>query len=139
VLPELEDSVSCDICVLKMWSPYTLPGCGHTFCQSCLDDWFTSTLAKHIQDHPNYHAEVRFPPRILALAEHDPRVRAQIEAHRGPQPSYTCPACRAPVKSKPVEAFALKKVVMTVAKASGESSPQRRGAHAREPWEGFFP
>jgi len=137
VLPELEDHITCEI-------SHSLPGCGHTFCQSCLEDWFNSTLAKHLQDHPNYRPNAPIPPHLLVLARHDPRIRAEIETLRGPKPCYTCPACRAPVKSKPVEVYALKKVTRTAAKALGESSPQRvlpaRGeAHAGSSWDGFFP
>jgi len=63
---------------------------------------------------------------------------------QGPQPVYTCPICREEVKSKPVEDFALKSVVRTLAGAMGESSPLKKangrgGANGKTgPWDGFF-
>lgn len=59
-------------------------------------------------------------------------------------PRYTCPTCRDLVKSSPIESFALKHVVRTVAQAEGEASPKRPapGTAARRnesPWDGFFP
>lgn len=62
-----------------------------------------------------------------------------------PQPCYTCPTCRDPVKTAPIEAFSLKHVVRTVAQAEGETSPKRATSHGTNPrrndgpWDGFFP
>jgi hypothetical protein len=36
LISEVEDSVTCEICTLKMWTPYILE-CGHTFCHCCLE------------------------------------------------------------------------------------------------------
>lgn len=76
-------------------------------------------------------------------------LRAQLELHvtqwklgRGPQPVYTCPACRVEVKSKPAEDFKLKAIVRTVAGATGETSPTKkgpvRGGVGDGPWDGYF-
>ncbi|EPQ56971.1 hypothetical protein GLOTRDRAFT_137422 [Gloeophyllum trabeum ATCC 11539] len=56
-------------------------------------------------------------------------------------PNYPCPVCRAPVKSRPVEVYALKNVAQTLGKAMGETCPREvlppRG-RGRE-WDAFFP
>lgn len=81
----------------------------------------------------------------------NPHLRLQLEAlvmqHHavaiGPRPVYTCPVCREEVKNKPVEDFALKGVVRTLAGAMGESSPGKKangraGNGRAGPWDGFF-
>jgi len=154
----LEDSISCEICTMKMWTPYILPECGHVFCQTCLSDWFSTTLGQHLTLHPNYILNPPLPQHLRHLAiqarsnPNNPHLRSQLEAlvmqHRtvaqGPQPVYTCPICREQVKNKPVEDFALKSVVRTLAGVMGESSPTKKangrgGANGRAgPWDGFF-
>lgn len=132
-----------------MYDP-SLVECGHTFCQSCLRDWFDTTYTKHIQQYPQFLTGPQIPIHLIALQHHHPQAIAQIrqiqEAHRltTPKPEYTCPACRAPVKAKPVELFAFKEVVHKVAKAAGEDVPnapaQSRAARADigGVWDGFF-
>jgi hypothetical protein len=63
----------------------------------------------------------------------------------GQRPEYTCPTCRKEVKNKPVEDFALKSVVRTLAGAMGEHSPTKKAngrgggnGKAQGPWDGFF-
>jgi len=61
------------------------------------------------------------------------------------RPEYTCPSCRKPVKTRPVEDFPLKALIRTLAAATGENSPQKpekpRSGTAKPsgPWDGFFP
>ncbi len=103
-----------------------LTNCGHTFCQGCLTDWFNTTLSQHIQS-----------------------------GTRG-MPAYTCPSCRHPARTPPVQNFVVKRLVRLVAESRGESSPQRpqpppppppmqpraRGGGRRDyllgPFNGFF-
>lgn len=151
---QLEDSISCEICTMKMWSPYILPECGHVFCQSCLSDWFSTTLDQHLAIHPNYVLNPPVPHHLRQLANqvrsnpNNPHLRPQLDAlivqHRTvslvQQPVYTCPVCREQVKNKPVEDFALKSVVRVVAGATGENSPTKKthGRGRAGPWDRFF-
>ncbi|KAF9819176.1 hypothetical protein IEO21_02347 [Rhodonia placenta] len=156
-LSELEELVTCEICTLKMWAPYTLP-CGHTFCQPCLTDWFNTTLAQHITNNPHYNPAVVAALRATLNGPNVPAgLRRTYEAqialleHQHPPPSYTCPTCRTVCRTKPVEVYTLKSVVRNVADALGETSPQKRtstpAARTRSgavrapegPWDGFFP
>ena len=38
---DLRGLVSCRICIRPMYEPYTI-ACGHTFCYSCLAQWFSN-------------------------------------------------------------------------------------------------
>jgi len=144
---QLEDIISCEICALKMWNPYTL-GCGHTFCQSCLEDWFSTTLAQHMTAYPNYTANPPVPAHIRGFPAHvQQQARLQIAHMQPPPPPYTCPTCRQAVKNQPAEAFAMKAMVRTIANAMGETSPRKAAPPRRNglivaregPWDGFFP
>ncbi|KAI0259034.1 hypothetical protein BC834DRAFT_665184 [Gloeopeniophorella convolvens] len=94
-LSAIDEAVCCEVCTHYMWSPYLLVNCGHTFCQECLSDWLSTTLAQHLQ------AGVRGLP------------------------AYTCPSCRHPVRAPPAQNYALKRVVRLVAESQGESRPRR--------------
>ncbi|CAA7259195.1 unnamed protein product [Cyclocybe aegerita] len=157
---QLTDHLECEICTSKMWTPYILPDCGHTFCESCLQDWFSTTQAKYIAAHPEYNPNTvllnnnaTYLVNLAQSVAHNPH--AANHAHIGaiidqllpPHPQYTCPTCREPVRSRPTEAFALKAIVRTISAATGESSPtkpatSRKGkttATTVGPWDGFFP
>ncbi|KAH8108100.1 hypothetical protein BXZ70DRAFT_36633 [Cristinia sonorae] len=152
LLDALDDCISCDICAGKMWVPATL-ACGHAFCQSCLQNWFSTALMKHLAIYPQY---IMYTPRVRqllsaaqrqVLSENHRRLlelEAYAELQKQPQPDYTCPACREPVKGRPAEAFPLKSVVRAVAKEVGEeeprgTAPQPAGRRANDgPWDGFF-
>ncbi|KAJ3749221.1 hypothetical protein DFH05DRAFT_1475965 [Lentinula detonsa] len=153
-ISEVEDSVTCEVCTMKMWTPYILE-CGHSYCQSCLQDWFSTTLMQHMAAHPHYNPNQ--PPHgaamYLAYGQHYNYMPHLLGA-TVPQPQYTCPTCREQVRNPPVEDFNLKNVVRAVASVQGEASPkkaeaapsQRKGkekgkalAKREDPWSGFFP
>ncbi|KAF4567766.1 hypothetical protein EYR40_006773 [Pleurotus pulmonarius] len=158
---DLEDQVNCEICTMKMWRPYLLPDCGHSFCESCLQDWFSTILARHMQAHPEYNAnnhKRNVPAHIrqmLPYAQYHPQVQQMLAQYnlQNPQPEYNCPTCRVEVKSRPIEDFALKAIVRVVANAQGEVSPQkpvststsRKGKHRapqksqKSVWDPYFP
>jgi len=156
VLATLEENVNCEICTLKMWTPATL-ACGHTFCQTCLRDWFKSTLTKHAEVHPRWREryQIAMPYRVaLRDTRLHPLERNQLEAqmrvimNQLPDPEYTCPTCRAPVKARPAEVYALKSIIHAVGAAVGESSPKPAAPFRRhgpghihrpeDPWDAFF-
>jgi hypothetical protein len=129
---------------------YSLPACGHTFCRSCLTDWFNTTLAQHLTAHPHYRP---LPPHPANMYQHSIALQQQILLQRHlheqqhPAPNYTCPTCREEVTVRPVEVFALKAIVRSVAGAMGTTSPRKPSANLRGPgkggreelWSGFFP
>lgn len=159
-ISSLEDSISCEVCTHRLWTPYVLP-CGHTFCQSCLTAWFSTAHAQHMSNHPNYNAglpQLGYWRTALRQPHLPPHIRHEIQARvhameTQPQPQYTCPSCRSQVKTKPVEVYALKSIVRTVASALGETSPKKPAPapaatrtrsstlerRVDAPWDGFFP
>ncbi|KAJ7216586.1 hypothetical protein GGX14DRAFT_50984 [Mycena pura] len=120
---ELEDGVTCEICSSKMWSPFILPDCGHTFCQKDLEDWFSAALKQHRNTYPNFHAGMAGP--MLGMMQL-------------PLPPYSCPKCREKVRSKPIQNFAVKSFVRVVAKHARETSP-KKAASSNNIWSQFFP
>ncbi|KAI0675052.1 hypothetical protein C8Q78DRAFT_517851 [Trametes maxima] len=151
-LSAVDEHIACEICTMKMWSPYTL-ACGHSFCKDCLQDWFSTALAQHMATHPQYNPHVTIPHHwraALAQPHLTPLERRQLEYRitgfiaTTPQPTYSCPTCRVEVVNKPAENFVVKHVVRTIAAAQGESCPKedpprRMGGPADGPWDGFFP
>ncbi|ETS83473.1 hypothetical protein PFICI_05349 [Pestalotiopsis fici W106-1] len=68
---DLEKELTCSICTEVLYQPLTLLDCLHTFCGSCLKDWFSwqATIAENSPDPPPAGTNVA-----------------------------TCPSCRAPVR-----------------------------------------
>ncbi|KAJ4476095.1 hypothetical protein C8J55DRAFT_562137 [Lentinula edodes] len=151
-ISDVEDSVTCEICTMKIWTPYTLK-CGHTYCQSCLQDWFSTTLVQHMAANPNYSVNQPQHPYGADTYAAYPGFAQHHYMHllgaATPQPHYTCPLCRKQVRNPPVENFNLKKIMRAVASVQGETSPRkeeagsgrRKGkgpAQREDPWSGFF-
>ena len=68
-LLNLEKELVCFICTEVLYQPLTLIDCLHSFCGSCLKEWFSHQYRKASHSHSSSSAS-----------------------------PYTCPTCRAPVK-----------------------------------------
>jgi hypothetical protein len=77
---------------VELFLHHSLAHCGHTFCQGCLTNWFNTTR------------------------------RQRNETGARGMPAYSCPSCRHPVRSHPVQNFSLKRLA---AESRGESTAQR--------------
>ncbi|KIK68883.1 hypothetical protein GYMLUDRAFT_67583 [Collybiopsis luxurians FD-317 M1] len=150
-ISEVEDSVFCEVCTLKMWTPYILE-CGHAYCGSCLEDWFNTILNQHKAVHPHYNINQQQYAHAEAFAFGHPHYMHLLGGGIS-HPKYTCPTCREQVRNPPIEDFNLKKVVRAVARAQGETSPRKEGADSNrrkgkaklkapvmrpDPWSKFF-
>ncbi|KAF9453918.1 hypothetical protein P691DRAFT_657162 [Macrolepiota fuliginosa MF-IS2] len=153
---QVEDGLSCEICTSRMYTPYLLPDCGHTFCFSCLKDWFGTTHARFLQANPHWSAGMvnLYVARIQGLLRPEYLNHPQIHNHllqlQQPQPEYTCPTCRKRVLRRPVEDYALKALVRNISAANEVEKrnippdgplTERRHGHliVVDPWEGYFP
>lgn len=60
-LEDFRSNLSCKICFRMLYEPYTTQ-CGHTFCYSCLTQWFTDNNNVHKQTCPDCRAVVHNAP-----------------------------------------------------------------------------
>ncbi|KAI0926459.1 hypothetical protein AcV7_005393 [Taiwanofungus camphoratus] len=112
-----QQSLTCQICLDLMHKPYALAPCGHTACHACLVQWFSA------------------PPADIPPAEVPPPWLRR----------KTCPHCRATVKERPVEVWAVKDMVSTLVK-SGLAHPSLDSpapdpapdTASEDPWDGIF-
>ncbi|KAL9097408.1 MAG: hypothetical protein Q9165_000303 [Trypethelium subeluteriae] len=51
-LSDLEKELTCSICTDILYQPLTLLDCLHTFCGSCLKDWFSFQASNATTPHP---------------------------------------------------------------------------------------
>ncbi|KAJ2914764.1 hypothetical protein MD484_g5660, partial [Candolleomyces efflorescens] len=108
-LASVESSGTCTICMLPMTRPY-ITSCGHGWCANCLKTTFQAQLAEKLLDLVlvNHHflnhtlVECQHVPTcdfeqhllVRALKEHDCNMEELF--------SYTCPECRALIRTEPV-------------------------------------
>lgn len=113
--------------------------CGHTFCQGCLTTWFTEIQSKYAARHPTYNPEPDYQDHLRLLADADLPVHTHIDVGEEMQtlllgigqPTYTCPTCRAVVRTRPVEGIALEEVAQIVGMRMGEDSLTQAASRAR--------
>lgn len=90
----------------------SLAECGHTFCQSCLYNWFyTLSPRPRIPEHilaQHYHA---IREAIRLMQEQDKRKHRRF---------FSCPTCRAVIRTKPLKVLLLQDIVASVIKMHGE-------------------
>ena len=154
-----------------MWEPYSyaffsrnffqpfvlihvsLPECGHIFCFSCLQNSFANTLAQFRIANPHYNVDqAENIPHLQHLFQvllqnpqaahrHREQVVATLAKFLEITPQYTCPMCQEPVRTRPMQVFAMKAIVRVLSEAAGESSPKKNVNENRKagPWDRFFP
>ncbi|EKM51470.1 uncharacterized protein PHACADRAFT_166029 [Phanerochaete carnosa HHB-10118-sp] len=83
--------------------------CGHTFCCSCLQAWFSTELATHVATHSEYSSVLQIPREYRRLLR---KCNLQLD--------YKHLACCQPVTSRPVKLFTVKNIVFAVAEAEAE-------------------
>jgi len=157
-------SPTCESCFFLLFFPtsflclsdicFSLPQCGHVFCERCLENWFSTTLVQHLVTHPTFDPNPIIPGHLAGLFAQvrqnpgHPYLQLQLNAELAyfrvaqdlpPLPVYTCPLCRKTVENKPIEDFALKRIVETIAHLTGETAPEA-GSHGlgATPWDEYF-
>lgn len=116
LLNQVQQAVTCQVCLDLMYKPYALAPCGHLACHSCLVNWFTA------------------PPPGNQLAP--PAIMRR----------KTCPHCRAIVRERPVEVWGVKGIAQAMGKSGLlpnqlpvlAEAPESLDANA-DPWKDIFP
>ncbi|KAG8216054.1 hypothetical protein J3R82DRAFT_8054 [Butyriboletus roseoflavus] len=116
LLNQVQQAVTCQVCLDLMYKPYALAPCGHLACHSCLVNWFTTPPPD------NRHA----PPAIMRRK--------------------TCPHCRAVVHKRPVEVWGVKGIAQAMGKSGllpnqlpvPVEAPESLDANG-DPWNDIFP
>ncbi|KAF8128686.1 hypothetical protein EV363DRAFT_1119448, partial [Boletus edulis] len=115
LLNQVQQAVTCQVCLDLMYKPYALAPCGHLACHSCLVNWFT---APQPDNRPT-------PPALTRRK--------------------TCPHCRAVVHARPVEVWGVKGIAQAAGKSGllqnqlpVPVAPESVDANA-DPWKDIFP
>ncbi|KZT64409.1 hypothetical protein DAEQUDRAFT_732632 [Daedalea quercina L-15889] len=121
LLSTLQGSLTCQICLDPLHKPYALAPCGHVACYSCLVAWFQAPP-------PDAHPHDVLPVLLR---------------------KKTCPHCRAVLRERPIEVWAVKDMVsnflrsglgdppMNPPPAAPPPDPNANGQRA-DPWDGIF-
>lgn len=92
-IDDMRSLVTCRICTRPMYEPYTT-GCGHSYCYSCLVQWFSShrrnkscpgCRAKIIQQPVPDYTVCRVPAVLMIIADADVD-DTLIDPKSGPSP-----------------------------------------------------
>ena len=65
-LDDIRTLITCRVCIRLLYEPYTIE-CGHTFCYSCLVQWFERDQAK--KSCPDCRSDVLRPPAPAYLVK----------------------------------------------------------------------
>ncbi|KAF5352047.1 hypothetical protein D9758_009409 [Tetrapyrgos nigripes] len=117
----VQQSLMCQICLDLLYKPYALAPCGHITCHSCLVAWFTST-----EQQEGAAAQPSRPNRTFYTRK------------------KTCPHCRAIVRERPVEVWAIKSMVSSLSTSDvfvdipGAPPVEQNNSNDNDPWKGIF-
>ncbi|EPS93076.1 hypothetical protein FOMPIDRAFT_117771 [Fomitopsis schrenkii] len=146
---QMEDAISCAICTRVFREPYAL-SCGHTFCQTCLEAYLDTKLARHIEDYPDFAGQIQeltHYRQVLQQNDEAGGMRQQLLGELAameaalPRPEFICPACRSRVVSRPSQEIALRHASELISTYLGERGPEQghgpvqRGDRV---WDRFF-
>ncbi|KAF8892897.1 hypothetical protein BD779DRAFT_1507623 [Infundibulicybe gibba] len=92
-LSQVQQTVSCQICLDLLYKPYALAPCGHVACYDCLVRWFTTTPGGAVVNDI-----------IINTFGHLMKKK-------------TCPVCRAVVTDRPIEVWTIKDLVANLLKS----------------------
>ncbi|KAL4072213.1 hypothetical protein V8B97DRAFT_1866846 [Scleroderma yunnanense] len=116
LLTQVQQAITCQICLELMHKPFALSPCGHLACYDCLVQWFKA------------------PPA-------DNRPAGPVIMRQ-----KTCPHCRGVVRERPIEVWGVKGIVQSVAKSnlvpshlSAPTNPPEPQNANTDPWSGIFP
>ncbi|KAI0795513.1 hypothetical protein C8Q75DRAFT_454629 [Abortiporus biennis] len=161
LLSSMLPSLTCQICLYLLHRPFTLAPCGHVACYSCLVSWFKS--------NGRVEAQEAGPPPQPPPADPTPNEEGAVNNNAQPPlpgnptrarvnratlyQKKTCPHCRATVRDRPTEVWAIKSVVSSIAKSGlvdEEMIPlelregtltnaNNANGPAADPWDDVFP
>ncbi|KAJ3719118.1 hypothetical protein DFJ43DRAFT_1042762 [Lentinula guzmanii] len=80
-MSQIQQNITCQICLDLLYKPYALAPCGHIACYSCLMSWFSRPTEEGADQPPIYLRK------------------------------KSCPHCRTTVRDTPVEVWAIKNMV----------------------------
>ncbi|KAJ3850386.1 hypothetical protein EV368DRAFT_84573 [Lentinula lateritia] len=117
-MSQIQQNITCQICLDLLYKPYALAPCGHIACYSCLMSWFSRP--------PDEGADTYQPPIYLR--------------------KKSCPHCRATVRDPPVEVWAVKNMVNSLVETGllfeippipmSDGQPVASSSNGRQPGSG---
>lgn len=122
--------------------------CGHTFCRQCLEAHLTYVLNAFVADKPGFDQvlpNLRLYYNALADITVDEGTRRRLRQELAivmdntAQPTYSCPACRCTISSKPTRELLLRMILEKSMEHLGEQNPEHAGnAGIGEHWHFFL-
>ena len=59
---DMRNLIMCKICIRPLYEPFSLGECGHTYCYSCLSEWFANKPGRRKRSCPDCRADVKVQP-----------------------------------------------------------------------------
>lgn len=108
--------------------------CGHSFCVTCLQEWFNTAYSNHLAKYPAYDPQQLIPAtvrtqfsqgNISASTKRNLQSKVAGIFYKTRGPKFSCPTCRMRVHEPPMENLALKRIVSAIADAAQGGCPMR--------------